>query len=145
MSDLVWGGIMTFSLLATCVLFLAWKLVRVRAELDSAERHIALIDGEMRSAKAECSALHDQLNRAQNTPWVRCVGCKQMVEERDAVEHLSGVWECSECGDFYCQACGSLECPDCGFCIRGCPWAVKSKQVCKCADKIDQSSPAGSQ
>ncbi len=37
MSDLVWGGIMTFSLLATCVLFLAWKLVRVRAELDSAE------------------------------------------------------------------------------------------------------------
>ena len=135
MSDLVWGGIMTFSLLATCVLFLAWKLVRVRAELDSAERRIALIDGEMRSAKAECSALHDRLNRAQNTPWVRCVGCQKMVEEREAVEQSMGVWECSECGDFFCRACGSLECPDCGHCIRGCHWAAKVNEVCKCAEK----------
>ena len=84
MIDLVWGGIMLFSPLVVCVLFLAWKLVHVRDKLDSAERHTALIDDEKRSARAECSALHDQLNRAKNTPWVRCVGCKQMVEEREA-------------------------------------------------------------
>lgn len=109
------------------------------------QKRIVRLEDRLASSEAERSALEDQLKRAKNTPWVRCVGCKQMVEEQNAVEQSMGVWECSECGDFFCNACGSLECPDCGHCIRGCPWAAKINEVCKCADKIDQSSPAGSQ
>lgn len=114
------------------VLYLAWKLTRTLDQLDQAEKHIVRIDDERRAVKAEISALRDQLDRAKETPWVRCVGCKQMVEEQNAVEQSMGVWECSECGDFFCRACGSLECPDCGHCIRGCPWAAKVNEVCKC-------------
>lgn len=123
------------------VLFAVWVIVVLAVlrwsskAIDQQNATIEDLRSSLASSKAEMSALTEQLTLAKNTPWVRCVECRKMVEESDAVEQAMGVWECSHCGDFFCRACGSLECPDCESCIRGCLWAAKANQVCKCADK----------
>lgn len=123
------------------VLFAVWVIVVLAALrlliklVDQQNATIEDLRSSLASSKAEVSALTEQLTLAKNTPWVRCVECRKMVEESEAVEQAMGVWECSHCGDFFCRACGSLECTDCESCIRGCLWAAKANQVCKCADK----------
>jgi len=114
------------------VLYLVWKLTRTIDQLDQAEKHIVRIDDERRVAKAEISALRDQLGRAKETPWVRCVGCEELVSSSSAIEQAMNVWECENCRTTYCVACGSLDCRECGGCIRGCPWATKTDEHCEC-------------
>lgn len=96
------------------------------------KKRIVRLEDRLASSEAERSALEDQLKRAKETPWVRCVGCEELVSSSSAIEQAMNVWECENCRTTYCVACGSLDCRECGGCIRGCPWATKTDEHCEC-------------